>query len=167
MAVEGHGGFEAERVASAKANGFDVKSNPVDIVPDKTVHVQNPARLDEIASRLQVPYKSLQAWNPELTQNITPPRRGKGYYLRLPESLLPRFPEILPTLSTVEVREVHMHRVRAGETLNRIAQKYRVGIQQILNINPKLSPKRLKVGREIAVPVPSVVSSNSAPRRSV
>lgn len=152
--------------SNPRAHGFDVKSNPADIVPSQTVHVSKPARLDEIAERLQIPHKSLQTWNPELTQNITPPRQGKGYDLRLPESLMEKFPEILPTLSTIEVREVHIHKVRSGETLSRIAQKYRVGIKQILNINPKLSPKRLKVGLEIAVPVPSVVSLRPVARRS-
>lgn len=152
--------------SNPKASGFDVKPNPMDIVPTTTVHVQSPARLEEIADRLHIPVKTLQAWNPELTQNITPPRGGKGYHLRLPESLAEKFPEISPTLTALQVRDIHLHRVRAGETLAQIARKYRVAVKAILNMNPSLSAKRLKVGKEIAVPVPSVISAKPGSHRS-
>jgi LysM repeat protein len=61
-------------------------------------------------------------------------------------------------LSAVEVKEVHMHKIRPGETLARIARRYQVNVKQILSVNPTLKPNRLKVGSEIAVPVPTVVT---------
>jgi LysM repeat protein len=59
-----------------------------------------------------------------------------------------------------------MHRIRPGETLARIAQRYQVRVSQILSLNPTLRPTRLKTGIEIAVPVPSVVAKVQAAGRS-
>jgi len=152
--------------SNPRAHGFDIKSDPGDKMPRATVRLHTPASLDEISVKLGLPPRAVQSWNPELVRNVTPPRARDGYALRLPESLLPRFAEIESKLSTIEVKEVLMHRVRAGETLSRIARRYQVNIRQILSVNPTLKPTRLKVGAEIAVPVPSVVTK-PRPQRSV
>ncbi len=150
--------------SNPKAHGFDVKPNPVDMMPRATVKLRTPASLDEIASKLGLPPRVVQWWNPELIRNVTPPRARDGYALRLPESLLPRFAAIESELSTVEVKEVQMHKIRPGETLARIARRYQVNVKQILSVNPTLKPNRLKVGSEIAVPVPAVVTRPKAQR---
>jgi membrane-bound lytic murein transglycosylase D len=159
--------------SNPKLHGFDVKPDPGNEIPATTVLVKEPIRLSEVAARLDVPLRSLQLWNPELIREITPPRRARdnrngveGYRLRLPESLVSKYAKIEENLASVEVKDIHMHRIRPGETLARIAQRYQVRVSQILALNPALRPTRLKTGVEIAVPVPSVVAKVQAAGRS-
>jgi membrane-bound lytic murein transglycosylase D len=159
--------------SNPKLHGFDVKPDPGNEIPATAVVVREPIRLSEVAVRLDVPLRSLKSWNPELIHEITPPRRARdnrkavdGYRLRLPESLVTKYAEIENNLAAVEVKDIHMHRIRPGETLARIAQRYQVRVSQILSLNPSLRPTRLKTGAEIAVPVPSVVAKVQAAGRS-
>lgn len=154
--------------SNPKLHGFEVKPDPSNEIPASSVVVKDPVRLGEVAQKLNIPLRSLRSWNPELIHEITPPRRVNsnpdGYRLRLPAPLAAKYPQIEQTLAAVEVKDIHMHRIRPGETLARIAQRYKVRVKQILSLNPALRPTRLRTGAEIAVPVPSVVSKAQAGR---
>lgn len=143
-------------------HGFDVvKDMQVDAMT--TVSVGKAARLEEIAQKLDVSVANLKRWNPELIRGIIPPpsrvRANKPYALNVPEGLADKFKEIEPTLAALEIKDVLMHTVRDGDTLSRLSKMYQVEIRQILSVNPTLNPARLKVGREIAIPVPAVTVS--------
>ncbi len=142
------------------AQSFRVAANPADKMPTHTVDVQRPIKIEEVAVSLGLPVTALSKWNPELVRGITPPRRdNNGYQLRLPERYAAVFPDIEGRLSELKITDVLMHRVQRGDTLSRIAHRYRVKIQQILALNPKLSPRNLRIGREIAVPIPGIVQA--------
>ncbi len=51
-----------------------------------------------------------------------------------------------------------MHKINRGDSLFSIARKYRVSIQKIRELNPDLNAGTLRLGREIAVPIPGIVS---------
>ena len=154
--------------SNPKLHGFDVKPDPGNEIPATSVLVKDPVRLSEVAIKLNIPVRSLRSWNPELVQEITPPRRARsnpdGYRLRLPEPLAIKFSQVEQSLAAVEVKDIHMHRIKPGETLARIAQRYKVRVNQILSLNPALRPTRLRTGAEIAVPVPSFVAKTQAGR---
>lgn len=154
--------------SNPKLHGFEVKPDPANEIPATSVLVKDPVRLSEVAQKLSIPLRSLRSWNPELVHEITPPRRANsnadGYRLRLPGLLASRYSQIEQSLAAVEVKDIHMHRIRPGETLARIAQRYKVRVNQILSLNPALRPTRLRTGAEIAVPVPSVVTKLQAGR---
>lgn len=143
--------------AEAKRHGFDFKANPIDSLPETEVIVKHPVRLDELAKELGVPVRMLHAWNPELIKDLVPPSKN-GYSLRLSSPYAALFPQIEQRLTMVEVSDVHMHTVRQGDTLSRIAKRYNVGVKQILSVNPELKASQLRIGRAIAVPVPGVIS---------
>lgn len=139
-------------------HGFDVTANPHDLPADGKVTVTRPVKLFDVASKMGLSHKLVARWNPELIHGITPPNVGKnGYELRLSQSLAEKFQEIEDNLPQLEVSDVKMHRVERGETLAKIARRYNVRINQILSINPDIRATALRVGRSIAVPVPSVV----------
>ncbi len=46
------------------------------------------------------------------------------------------------------------HTVREGETLAQIARKYGVKLGSLLEANPRLDPRRLRVGQTIGIPAP-------------
>lgn len=146
--------------SNPRAHGFSVVGSSEDFTPNTSVAVQHPARIDEVAERLNVSEQQLKRWNPELIRNIIPPpsrvRNNAPYALRLPEKLVEKFEDIKESLTRLEVKDVLMHKISQGETLSRIAKKYKVEIRQILSVNPDLKPSRLKIGREIAIPVPAV-----------
>ena len=66
--------------------------------------------------------------------------------------------EIRDSLSKLSIKDVKMHTIKRGDTLIGIAKKYRVSVPSIREYNPNLSDKRLRLGRQIAIPVPDVIS---------
>ncbi len=150
--------------SNPQAHGFSVVRNAEDETPKNTVDVKQPARLSEVAQRLHLPPAVLKKWNPELVRDIIPPpsraKNNKPYALRLPETLVDKFKGIEESLTKLEIKDVLMHKVAQGETISSLARKYRVEIKQILSVNPDLNPSRLKVGREIAIPIPAIVTAS-------
>lgn len=141
-----------------RAHGFNVtETAPEWIIPDTDVIVKRPIQLDQLAALLQVPTEALRAWNPELIRNVTPPGRD-GYALRLAPTLAMRFQEVEPQLSQLKLSDVQQHTIQTGETLRAIAKRYKVGIREIMSLNPKLKPQRLRIGHTVTVPAPSVVT---------
>ena len=139
--------------------GFDVKAHELDEIPNSVVHIKEPIQLNELADRLGISRSQLKKWNPELLRGITPPRKwqgSSGYPLRLASNYLARADEVLPNLSKIQIKDVHMHKIRKGETLGRIASRYRVSVKKLMQFNRSLSPRRLRIGKLIAVPIPPV-----------
>jgi membrane-bound lytic murein transglycosylase D len=149
--------------SDAKRHGFDFVANPNDLVPDTEVIVRRPIKLEELSAQLGIPMRTLAQWNPELIRNVIPPVEG-GYALRLSSQYANAFPTVEQKLSLLQITDVQMHVVKKGDTLSRIAKQYKVDVQSILSINPELKARSLRVGREVAVPVPGVVTSMKPPQ---
>lgn len=152
--------------AEPKLHGFDCSPNPLDVIPDTEVIVKRPVRLDELARELKVPIKTLKQWNPELIRDVTPPVGNGGYALRLASTYANMFPSIERKLSLIEITDIQMHTVRKGDTLQRIAKLYKVDVKKIQALNPDLTPKGLRIGKQVAVPVPGVVSAAKQPKQA-
>lgn len=148
-----------------RRHGFDFQPNPVDLLPETEIIVKRPVMLEELATKLGLSRRTLVSWNPELIRDITPPGKT-GYALRLPQAYANLFPSIENSLSYIEVTDIHMHTVKRGDTLSRIAQQYKVGIKQILSVNPGVKAARLRPGNTIAIPIPGVVSTSTQPKHA-
>jgi membrane-bound lytic murein transglycosylase D len=142
-------------------HGFNLTPDPNNLIPETSVHISRPVRLAEVAKELGLPLKVIKKWNPELIRGITPPSKG-GYQLRLTTDYAEKFASIEPNLTELDVTDVHMYKIRSGDTLSTIARRYKVRIRQILSINPKLRARTLRIGRRIAIPVPGVVTKRRA-----
>ena len=152
--------------AEPKAHGFDCQPDPLDIIPDTEVIVKRPVRLDELAKELGVTTKTLKRWNPELIRDVTPPVRQGGYALRLASTQANMFPSIERKLSAIEITDIQMHTVRKGDTLQRIARLYKVDVKKIQSLNPALTPKSLRIGKQVAVPVPGIARVALQPKEA-
>ncbi len=62
----------------------------------------------------------------------------------------PDTPHPLPNLRT----QVEQHTVQAGESLGRIAQRYSVGLRQLVDENQLANPDLLEVGQVLTIPLP-------------
>lgn len=148
-------------------HGFEVVADPADLLPTTLVSVNQPASIHEIAQRLSINESLIRHWNPELVNAITPPlKQGKAYALRVAPHLVEKWPEIAQNLDYVEVKDVLMHKIRRGETIASIANRYRVDVKKILSVNPGLSASRLKIGTEVAVPTSIAVPKSRSQRSS-
>jgi membrane-bound lytic murein transglycosylase D len=147
-------------------HGIQYYANPEDTLPQSTVFVSRPVMLTEVAAKLGVTLAQVYRWNPEIMQHIVPPastwQDKPGYQFRLPQNLIERFVESEESLTLLEIQDFKMHQVQRGETLAKIARKYKLSISTILNFNPSLSPKRLKIGRQVAIPIPGIVTKRPA-----
>lgn len=124
--------------------------------------IDRPVRLKEVALKLGYSLKKIRKWNPELTRDLTPPKRlwssDKGYSLVLPQKSLALFERVKNDLTHLEIKDIKTYHIKSGDTLSQVARKFKVSVRKILNFNPKLSPRRLRIGKKIAIPVPSVVT---------
>jgi membrane-bound lytic murein transglycosylase D len=146
--------------ANPKVHGFDYQQSAAQDIPTDKILLPNPVRLDEVAKELNISLATLQSWNPEIIRNVTPPRKN-GYELRLNAEMKEKFPSIEPNLSKIEITDVQLHKVKRGETLSKISRLYKVSISQIMQVNPGLRASALRPGKDIAIPIPGIVSALS------
>ncbi len=60
----------------------------------------------------------------------------------------------LARLVQAEAPAQKTHTVKAGETVTVIAKKYGIKVEVLLAANPRVDPRRLKIGQALVIPVP-------------
>jgi len=110
-----------------------------------------------LAECAETDLETLRDLNPELTQWCTPPNY-KGYQLRIPYGKTAVFTENYAKIPDEKKFDFAIHTIRRGETLSKIAGKYKVTSAVLLEVNKLTKSKRLKVGTTLVIPV----KSNSA-----
>jgi len=149
--------------------GIDLGSgDPItDILSYEVAEINRSMRLQDIARKLETPEETLNILNAELRHRMTPDRL---YKLKVPiekaELLLKTVSEIplgaKPRTSFQTVRGVFIrHKVRRGDTLSAIAEKYKTSIAAIRSAN-RLTKTRLAVGQRLNIPVHSTRAAESA-----
>jgi len=153
----------------------------------ETLTVSRQVHLNDIAKELDISQNLLRDLNPELRYKVLP---GGNYPLKLPNGqakiLLSRL-DSLPTSSALsaraesastcsvaskkeslrkEVKQAY-HRVKRGETLDRIAKKYKVDVKKIMRAN-NMHRHYLVAGKILVIPGVSAkaTSYNVASRKS-
>lgn len=129
-----------------------------DIVPDapleyETVMVSRQVHLKDIAKAVGVEEKILRQLNPELRYRIVP---GEGYSLRIPpgtaELLLASLDKLPVSTPKPPRPAVVYHRVRKGETLSAIAQRYHTSVSALMKANRLRRSNHIVAGRSLKVP---------------
>jgi len=149
--------------------GMDLGSGApkTDILSYEVAEINRCMRLQDIAQKLETSEETLYILNAELRHRMTPDR---PYKLKVPiekaEPLLKMVAEIpqvdRPRASFQAVRGVVIkHKVRQGETLDSIAQKYKTSVGAIRSAN-HLSKQRLVAGQKLNVPLRSSKASGPA-----
>lgn len=131
--------------------GFDRKD--LDLPQSYTkVTVAKQMRLKDIAKAIGISHTSLEDLNPELRHKATPP---DSYDLKAPRGkralLIVRLDEI--PVWTPAKRLYAYHRVRRGETLSHLADRYRTSVRAIAAANHIRRRGFIRVGQRLKIPL--------------
>ena len=115
----------------------------------KRVEVQRPADLRILAEEAGADSGELLSANRELLYNVTPP--GQGYFLKVAQKDAEK---VAGVLARTDIPLVHyyIHSVRSGDTLLALALHYGITVDQILESNPGVQARYLKLGSRLLIP---------------
>lgn len=94
-----------------------------------------------------VPLRALRRINAELRTSVTPPR--KGYRIFLPNGGAEGVAAKLARLPKGYLRSSGHYRIRPGDTFGAIAQRFRIPLRALMELNAHLHPRRLRPGDRI------------------
>ncbi|MCK0191641.1 LysM peptidoglycan-binding domain-containing protein [Arenibacter sp. F20364] len=159
-------------------------------VPDRpyfetdTIHVKSTITFNQISELVDVSEEELLLLNPAYKLKVIPFVKGKNYALRLPVDALGKFvaneeaiyahvqnqlkskEEPLPRI--VQSKDQITYKVRSGDFLGKIAERYGVGVSQIKNWNG-LRSNNLRIGQRLTIyprRIPSNVSTANTGKNS-
>ncbi|MCH7803925.1 MAG: LysM peptidoglycan-binding domain-containing protein [Acidobacteria bacterium] len=141
--------------------GFWIEPDPP--LQFESVDLKEQVDLRVVAEEIDVPVAELFALNPELRRGITP-FHDDDYKLKVPlgkADLLKKRLANLPQDRKVQVRH---HKVKRGETLGLIAQRYRSSVTAIAQMNRIRNVHRLREGQDLLIPLAGGYSAASAAR---
>ena len=126
--------------------------------------------VDSLQSVLGLALTELKAWNPALMEPVWSGDKfvPKGFSLRLPR----RGPDPQGLLAALPVSQRHAaqrpdvyHRVRRGETLSEIAERYRVGVSSLMTLNSLRNRNLIRIGQTLILPVSDTGASATLVQR--
>ncbi|WP_422861842.1 LysM peptidoglycan-binding domain-containing protein [Flagellimonas sp. W118] len=150
----------------AEEHGLQYKKAERPYFETDTVHVKNVITFDQISKLVDISVEELEMLNPSYKLNIIPKIKGKTYTLRLPITKIGKFvsneeaiyafakkeldssEKPLPQL--VETKNQIRYKVRSGDYLGRIAERYGVGVSQIKRWNG-LRSNNLRIGQRLTI----------------
>jgi len=166
----------------AKDHGLAINKVDRPFFETDTVKVKRLITFDQISELVGVDKEELQVLNPSYKLDIIPFVEGKNYSLRLPVSAVGKFvnnedaiyaqvaqqiqakEKPLPQLVTAEDRI--RYKVRSGDFLGKIAERYGVRVSQIKSWNG-LRSNNLRIGQRLTIyprkPVTSTSTTASTP----
>lgn len=117
--------------------------------------LKEPVSLEALANCLDANPALIKSLNPELVRSCTPLDKD-SYTLKIPQGSLNRFAANFKSLSDDKKRPWVTHTVRKHETIENLANRYKVQAEEIVSINNISSSKsRLTKGSEIRLPITS------------
>jgi membrane-bound lytic murein transglycosylase D len=125
------------------------------VVPDMT-------GLDVIARLADTTVAAIRELNPQYLRLATPP--GSRSVIRLPVGHGPATVAAYASLPPRQRVTFIEHFMARGETLGHIARRYRVSQAMLLAANPRLHPRRVRIGQRVVVPTGGVPSTKVARR---
>ena len=150
--------------------GFNINSEPDMewIVKD----IDKQVSFNQISDITNISPKILQIYNPEIKRGIIQPKKEEKFYkLRLPKDHnYENFDSLYSLLNESSAKSLLIveHVVKKGENLSRIANRYKVKIQDITSMNNISAKKYLQPGQKLQIPtqgydeyVKSLISTSS------
>jgi len=164
----------------AKEHGLEVVNAERPYFETDTVLVKSLISFEHISELVGVSEEELQLLNPSYKLNIIPYIKGKDYSLRLPKHAIGKFvtnetaiyayakeklkTKEKPLPQNVTSQSRIRYKVRSGDYLGKIAERYGVGVSQIKRWNG-LRSDNLRVGQRLTIfprnPVSSASTSGS------
>jgi len=159
----------------AEEHGFQPPNPKIAYFETDTVHTKKLLSFDQISEVTGVEKEMLQFLNPSYKLDIIPHIKDEKYSLRLPrnktgffvnnEEAIYGYAEALKEIEEspqYEDSERIRYRVRSGDFLGRIAERYGVGVSEIRSWN-SLRSDRLRIGQRLTIyPRRNVATSESS-----
>ena len=170
----------------ADEHGFTSNGPRYPFITTDTIHIKKQISFDQIAAVTNLPIEEIEFLNPSYKLGVIPYLKDEQYYLRLPIDQMGAFvhnedavyayaqaefdkkEKPLPTLTdqSTQVR----YRVKSGDYLGKIADKYGVSIRNIKRWN-NMRSNNLKIGQRLTIhprKIPaSAKSSSSKPKKVI
>ncbi len=133
-----------------------------------TIHVKSLITFDQISELVGISKEELEVLNPSYKLKVIPYVKGKDYSLRLPRNAMGKFvsneaaiyahvekelkskESPLPALVKAAEKNRIRYRVRSGDFLGKIAERYGVRVSQIKNWNG-LRSNNLRIGQRLTI----------------
>jgi membrane-bound lytic murein transglycosylase D len=125
------------------------------------VEISECVDLKLLAQCVETEVEVLRELNPELLQWCTPPG-VTGYRLRVPAGKKELFATNYAKIPDSQKRDWAVHVVKKGETLSSIAKRYGLTAALLKEVNSLSSERKLSVGKNLAIPVPSEFTSKAS-----
>lgn len=135
--------------------GFDVSLSDAPVQYDY-VDIPDATDLRVVADAAELDLAELEELNPELRRWCTPPAnaaKSAPYRLRLPAGTAETFNQAFAAIPPERRVTFRRHKVRAGETPSHLAKRYGTSAKVLLAFNHIASPRHLRAGKTIVVPV--------------
>jgi len=116
------------------------------------VVVSEATDLELVAELTQVPYATIKLLNPELKRWCTPPG-VVDYSLRLPVGHHVGFSEKYANIPSDERARYKRHQIKSGDTLQHLAKRYGIRVDDIISLNKISNPRALRIGQDLILPL--------------
>ncbi|MFI3331283.1 MAG: transglycosylase SLT domain-containing protein [Rikenellaceae bacterium] len=146
---------------------IEAKDENIFLLTD-TVHINKLTHFNQISTTIDAPLEMLRALNPQYKKDIIPAVE-KPYTLVLPQDYITKYfdseEQIMakdtmflakyikePSLKKMELlAATTIHRVKSGDTLSGIAQKYRTSVSNLMKWNKLKKNSVLRIGQKIEI----------------
>jgi len=115
----------------------------------EVIEIEKSISLTSLAQRTGIDVETLKELNPELLRRTTPPRL---YSLKVPVGKSEEALDALAAIPATERIEFRSYKIQKGDTLAKVAARYKTTPEELLDIN-NIPSSQFKVGRTIQVPV--------------
>ncbi|PKL06474.1 MAG: lytic transglycosylase [Spirochaetae bacterium HGW-Spirochaetae-9] len=105
--------------------------------------------LTVLAERAGISLDLLKQGNAELKYHITPP--SEIHLVKVPAYKAEEVRSVLEDTST-PLFKYDIYKVKSGDTLSAVAQRYATPLSMIIDANPGLKPDKIRIGQTIIVP---------------
>ncbi|MFQ5694963.1 MAG: LysM peptidoglycan-binding domain-containing protein [Terriglobia bacterium] len=142
--------------------GIEVEPDPP--LAYETVPVDKPIDLRRVAKALEIDVRTLRGLNPHLVRGVTPVDYP-GFELYVPPGTAGKLQAALPGIPKEERVYWPRHRVRRGDTLSHLAQRYRTSAYGIAQANGMSLRTTIYPGQVLVIPSGSSGRSRARTRR--
>ncbi|MDP3296899.1 MAG: transglycosylase SLT domain-containing protein [Thermodesulfovibrionia bacterium] len=115
------------------------------------VTINSPMRLKTIAKLIEVEVEDIKELNPELRQSCTPPN-VENYTLRIPSGAKEMFLSNLANVKEETISDEQSYTVKKGDSVGKIAKRFGVSSQSIIELNSLGKKARIIAGSKILIP---------------
>ena len=118
----------------------------------ETVTLKTSTDLEIIARFCGISYQELKELNPELKRWCTPPG-VKDYRLQVPFGRSEQVLSLYAQLPKNQRARYYRHQIKSGDTLQGLARKYRIRVDDIVAMNSIKNPRSLQIGHNLILPL--------------